>query len=100
MPVILSSTDRPKRVTRSSASDEPSGKQRAESADRPDKRDGKPTRMGKEAETSPAAMVRTTPARAGLGWFLHVGQHRSQCILDPARMRPLVQVQPGPRNGL
>ena len=35
--VILSSTHRPKRVTRSSAGDEPSGKQRAESADRPDK---------------------------------------------------------------
>jgi hypothetical protein len=34
--VILSSTDRPKRVTRSSAGDEPSGKQRTELADRPD----------------------------------------------------------------
>ena len=51
--VILSSTDRPKRVTRSSAGDEPSGKQRAESADRPDKRDGQAHEDGQGGRDEP-----------------------------------------------
>jgi hypothetical protein len=75
--VILSSTIRPKRVTRSSAGDEPSGKQRAESADRPDKRDGQAHKDGQGGRDKPGGHGRGHPGK---------GKTR---LVPPCRSAPL-----------